>query len=111
MLFQRSESLSPTDTATAAKRGTVQLVDVRNPSELAQERIEGAIHLPLDQLSARLSELPHDRRIAFLCRSGQRSGAATRTASKAGLDAVNVEGGLIAWTKAGLPLIVGGDGR
>ena len=111
MLFQRTETLSPTDAAAAAKLGTVQLVDVRNPSELAEQRVEGAMHLPLDQLSARLGELPRDRRIAFLCKSGQRSGAAAKTASKAGLDAVNVEGGLIAWTKAGLPLSVDGDGR
>ena len=42
--------------------------------------------------------------IAFLCRSGARSNRATRIAAKAGYDAVSVTGGVIAWTRAGLPL-------
>jgi len=44
------------------------------------------------------------RQVAFLCHSGARSSRATGIAIKAGHDAVNVRGGVIAWTRAGLPL-------
>ena len=104
MLFSRSKSLTPTDAAAAMARGELQLIDVREPSELSDARIKGARHIPLGQLSAKLGELDRDRPVAFLCRSGSRSAIATRSATKAGLDAANIKGGIGAWTRAGLPL-------
>ena len=104
MLFSRSKSLTPTDAAAAMARGELQLIDVREPSELSEARIKGARHIPLGQLSAKLGELDRDRPVAFLCRSGSRSAIATRSATKAGLDAANIKGGIGAWTRAGLPL-------
>ena len=101
MLFSRSKSLTPTDAAAALARGELQLIDVREPSELSEARINGARHIPLGQLSAKLGELDRDRPVAFLCRSGSRSAIATRSATKAGLDAANVKGGITAWTRAG----------
>ena len=104
MLFSRSKSLTPTDAAAAMARGELQLIDVREPSELSDSRIKGARHIPLGQLSSKLGELDRDRPVAFLCRSGSRSAIATRSATKAGLDAANIKGGIGAWTRAGLPL-------
>ena len=104
MLFSRSKSLTPTDAAAAMARGELQLIDVREPAELSEARIKGARHIPLGQLSAKLCELDRDRPIAFLCRSGSRSAIATRSATKAGLDAANIKGGISAWTRAGLPV-------
>ena len=104
MLFTRSKSLTPTDAAAALARGELQLIDVREPSELSEARVKGARNIPLGQLSAKLGELDRDRPIAFLCRSGSRSAIATRSATKAGLDAANIKGGIGAWTRAGLPL-------
>ena len=104
MLFSRSKSLTPNDAAAALARGELQLIDVREPSELSEARVKGARHIPLRQLSAKLGELDRDRPIAFLCRSGSRSAIATRSATKAGLDAANIKGGITAWTRAGLPL-------
>ena len=66
--------------------------------------MRGAVNIPLGQLRARVHELEHDRQVAFLCHSGARSSRATGIAIKAGYDAVNVRGGVIAWTRAGLPL-------
>ena len=103
MLFSRSKSLTPSDAAAAMARGELQLIDVREPSELTEARIKGATHIPLGQLPGKLSELDRDRRVAFLCRSGSRSAIATRSAAKAGLDAANVKGGITAWARAGLP--------
>lgn len=103
MLFSRSKSLTPSDTAVALARGELQLIDVREPSELTEARVKGARHIPLGQLPAKLAEIDRDRPVAFLCRSGSRSAIATRSATKAGLDAANIKGGITAWTRAGLP--------
>ena len=104
MFFHRSSSLTPNDAAGALSRGDLQLVDVREAAELTEARVEGANHIPLGELSQRLAELDRKRPVAFLCRSGARSAIATRAAAKAGLDAANVKGGMIAWSRAGLPL-------
>jgi rhodanese-related sulfurtransferase len=80
------------------------LVDVRQPAELRAGRVRGAVNIPLTQLRPRLNEIEHDRQVAFLCHSGARSYRATAIALKAGYDAVNVRGGMIAWNRAGLPL-------
>jgi len=103
MLFSRSKSLAPSDAAAGLARGEIQLIDVREPSELSEAHIKGARHIPLGQLPAKLGELDRDRPVAFLCRSGSRSAIATRSATKAGLDAANVRGGITAWARAGLP--------
>jgi rhodanese-related sulfurtransferase len=104
MLFSRPKSLTPTDAAAAMARGELQVIDVRETAELSGGRIDGARHIPLRELSAKLGELDRDRPVAFLCRSGSRSAIATRSATKAGLDAANIKGGIGAWTRAGLPL-------
>jgi rhodanese-related sulfurtransferase len=106
ILFSRSKSLTPSDAAALA-RGELQLIDVREPSELSETRVKGARHIPLAQLPAKLGELDRDRPVAFVCRSGSRSAIATRSATEAGLDAANVKGGIAAWARAGLPLTSG----
>ncbi|MEB3299174.1 MAG: rhodanese-like domain-containing protein [Candidatus Sericytochromatia bacterium] len=73
------------------------IVDVREPQETAAGHIPGAILIPLGSLSARLAELPRDQQIVMVCRSGGRSASATRAALDAGLDAVNMTGGMLAW--------------
>jgi rhodanese-related sulfurtransferase len=103
MLFSRSKSLTPSDAAAALARGELQLIDVREPAELSEAHIKGARHIPLGQLPSKLAEIDRDRPVAFLCRSGSRSAIATRSATKAGLDAANVRGGITAWARAGLP--------
>ena len=104
MLLRRSPALTPDQAAEALARGELQLVDVREARELADARVIGAAHIPLGQLVVRLGELDRRRPVAFLCRSGSRSAAATRIATKAGLNASNVRGGVMAWKRAGLPL-------
>lgn len=81
------------------------IIDVREPSEFAQGRVDGAILLPLGQLDARYTELPRDRVLLMMCRSGGRSSNATQFLTSAGYDkAVNVDGGMVAWHNAGLPM-------
>jgi rhodanese-related sulfurtransferase len=73
------------------------LLDVREPGEYQQGHIPGSVLIPLATLPARLSELPRDRQIVAVCRSGARSGMAAEMLRKAGLDALNMVGGMLAW--------------
>ena len=73
------------------------LVDVRQPDEFAQGHIPGARLIPLGELAGQLGELPKDRAIVAVCRSGARSANATLAMRQAGLDAVNMVGGMLAW--------------
>jgi rhodanese-related sulfurtransferase len=102
--FRSVPTITVDEAAAQAKAGALVLVDVREPGEVAHAAVPGSRHIPLGRLGARTAELPKDRRIGFICRSGSRSGAATKAALGAGLDAVNVKGGVTAWTRAGLPL-------
>jgi len=71
------------------------LLDVREPFELAVDRVDDAIHIPLGQLRGRLGELPRDKKIHVVCRSGQRAYYATRLLLQAGFDASTVAGGML----------------
>jgi NADPH-dependent 2,4-dienoyl-CoA reductase/sulfur reductase-like enzyme/rhodanese-related sulfurtransferase len=82
--------LSHWDTA-----GTGFLLDVREPVELAVEDVPGALHIPIGQLRARFDELPRDREIQVICRSGQRAYYATRILLQNGFQARDVSGGML----------------
>lgn len=80
------------------------LLDVREPHEYHDGHIAGAHLLPLGELGKRLHELPADREILCVCRSGNRSGRAARQLNSAGLTAMNLKGGMIGWQHAGLSI-------
>ena len=71
------------------------LLDVRHPEELVVEHVPGAVNIPLDQLRARLDELPSDREILVFCRSGQRAYYSTRILLQNGFKARNIAGGML----------------
>lgn len=82
------------ESVLAAPAGKAEfLLDVRTPQEYAGGHIPGGVNVPVDDLRARLAELPRDRRIAVYCQVGQRGYLATRILLQAGFDAVNVGGG------------------
>lgn len=91
----------------------VMLLDVREPHEFAAGHIDGAVSIPVGQIAALQSELPTDRRIVCVCRSGARSGMVTAALNRAGYDAVNLDGGMLAWVEANQPFVdaEGGPGR
>jgi NADPH-dependent 2,4-dienoyl-CoA reductase/sulfur reductase-like enzyme/rhodanese-related sulfurtransferase len=74
------------------------LLDVREPAELAVEQAPGALNVPLGQLRARLGELPRDREILVICRSGQRAYSATRVLLQNGFKARDLSGGMLSRT-------------
>ena len=71
------------------------LLDVRNPQELAAEKVPGAVNIPLPELRARLGELPRDREIHVICRSAQRAYYATRILLQNGFKARVMSGGMM----------------
>jgi len=64
--------------------------------ELAVENVPEALNIPLGQLRGRLDELPRDREIHVICRSGQRAYYATRVLLQNGFKARNISGGMLA---------------
>ncbi len=92
------------DAAERAEAGALVL-DIREPDEWSAGHVDGSVHIPMGELGARLDELPADRPIVAVCRSGARSAAVTEALSGRGYDVVNLVGGLQAWFAVGLPLV------
>ena len=67
-------------------------------------RIAGDRLVELGELAARAEEIDPDRPVVFYCRSGARSAMATQAFRRAGFEAYNLTGGLLAWDASGLPL-------
>jgi len=81
------------------------LLDVRTESEHAAVHVDGSILIPLQQLARSLGQLPVDRPIYVMCRSGHRSSIAVQQlAAKHLYTLLNVRGGISAWIAAGLPV-------
>lgn len=87
------------------------LLDVREDDEWAAGHAPTAHHLPMMELPARLAEVPTDRDVAVICRSGGRSGQVVAYLMRNGWDRVrNVAGGMGEWDAAGRP-VIGTDGQ
>jgi phage shock protein E len=84
------------------ERDDVFLLDVREDWEYAAGHIPGTTLIPLGQLQGRLSELPTDKTIVAVCRSGNRSGQATQLLQQSGFTVHNMQGGMLAWEQARL---------
>lgn len=81
------------------------LLDVREQAEWDAGHIEGAVHIPMTELNTRQGEIPADRTIVCVCRSGQRSAMVTQALVGAGYDAHNLEGGMLAWAESRHPIV------
>jgi rhodanese-related sulfurtransferase len=92
-----------TITEAEQRRSTACILDVREDFEVAEGMIPGALHIPMGQLQARLSELDPAVPVIAVCRSGNRSAAAAEALNGAGYKADTMAGGMTAWTRAGLP--------
>ncbi len=80
------------------------VLDVREKGEWAHGHIDGALHVPLMDLPLRREELPEGQ-ILVVCRVGGRSLQATQWLGRIGVDAVNLDGGMIEWAAAGRPML------
>jgi glyoxylase-like metal-dependent hydrolase (beta-lactamase superfamily II)/rhodanese-related sulfurtransferase len=90
----------------ARHRAEVHVLDVRAPVEFAGElgHIQGAQLIPLDDLRARVAEVPTDKPVVCVCQTGRRAAMATVILAKAGVArAANLAGGMVRWRDLGLP--------
>jgi rhodanese-related sulfurtransferase len=108
MLFQqdRSGRISPSEAHQRVQAGEAVLVDVREQPEWSTCHAPCAVHLPLSGLPAqtRIPTSVKGRPVVAVCRSGNRSQRAAQLLAARGVDVVDVEGGMIAWERAGLPV-------
>lgn len=89
------------------------VLDVREDDEWQAGHVEGSLHVPLRELGMRYAELPEladAEQTLVVCRVGNRSAYATAFLQQQGVDAVNLDGGLVAWARAGRPLVSDDEG-
>ena len=75
----------------------LNIIDVREPGEVAQGKIPSAVNMPLGLLEFRMNELDKSKEYIMVCRSGGRSGQATLFLDSQGYKVTNMTGGMLAW--------------
>ncbi|TXK85733.1 rhodanese-like domain-containing protein [Paenibacillus sp. N3.4] len=93
------ETILPSEIKERLGRGEqLAIVDVREDEEVAAGMIPGAIHIPLGELTERLSEFPQAEEVILVCRSGNRSGRALSFLEAQGYKGLkNMTGGMLDW--------------
>lgn len=101
--------ISPETVHQWLKAGQAVAVDVREADELAQARLEGAVHVPMSAFDPALIPADGAKKVVFVCAQGQRSEQVGMYVVAQGIlaEAYNMAGGLMAWHEAGLPLELG----
>jgi rhodanese-related sulfurtransferase len=88
------------------EKGELVILDVRTVSEYESGHLEGAINIPVEVLSGRLSELNPNDELLVYCRTGNRSTTAVGILSENGYDRIyHMDGGINAWNSAGFPTV------
>ena len=90
----------PENVADLPRDGSVTLLDVRTPGEHAAGAIDGFVNIPVDELRARIAEVPLDKPVYVHCKSGQRSYIACRILTGLGYECYNLAGGYDRWSAA-----------
>jgi len=80
------------------------VLDVRNLPELQAGRIDGSVHIPMNELPARLAELPEGREVVTVCQKGMRSFNTAGWLRQMGRSATSLQGGMDQWKALGLPV-------
>ncbi|MCB0129534.1 MAG: rhodanese-like domain-containing protein [Caldilineaceae bacterium] len=98
-------TVSAKTVAEIKDRSDVVVLDVREQWEYDENHIPGVVHIAMNDVPARLSEIPTDGTVIVSCRSGNRSGQVTNFLRQQGYTNVhNLQGGILAWQQAGLPV-------
>lgn len=90
--------ISARDLASQLKENkVVNIIDVREPAEVAGGKIPGAVNIPLGLLEYRMNELDKSKEYTIVCLSGARSSQATRFLEYQGFNVTNMMGGMMSW--------------
>lgn len=87
------------------------LLDVREEDEWLAGHVEGSVHIAMSELLPRVDEVPKDRDVVVVCKVGARSAQVAAYLAQHGWpDVRNLDGGVVAWVRAGRPLVREDDG-
>ncbi|GIV07676.1 MAG: sulfurtransferase [Fimbriimonadales bacterium] len=104
----QQKTVTPREVYEQRTNKDVVIIDVRTPEEFQMERIREARNQPLQTIQNWVNTLPKDKKIYFVCRSGNRSAQAQRIAQQAGYEnTYNMQGGMLAWKRESLPVVSG----
>lgn len=99
------KNITATELQSMLQQGGLRLVDVRTDAEVARGKIPEGEPIPLHLLPLRIQELEKSATTVFYCQMGGRSAQAAAFAANNGFaDVYNLQGGIIAWAQAGLPI-------
>lgn len=99
--------LEPVTVEALLRAGEAVLIDVREEEEFAEERIDGALLLPMSEFEAERLPDAAGRKLILMCLGGIRSARVGESLLRRGRPAIHLKGGLNAWKDAGLPTIEG----
>jgi len=85
------------------------VLDVRTPDEYEQGHVPGAVHIPLQELPDRLTDVPAGDPLLVICQAGGRSQMACELLADEGRSVANVSGGTGRWVESGRPVVTGAD--
>lgn len=101
----KNAGLSPAEVVIKVNDKNAQLVDVRTPKEFSTGTLAGSTNIPVADLEARINSLDKNRPVIFICQNGRRAQQALRQIKGKGFkDVYTLEGGIVAWQAAKLPL-------
>jgi len=81
------------------------VLDVREPIEWQHGHVEGSVHVPMMDIPERVGDLPTEGQVLVVCKVGGRSAQVVQYLQQHGIDAFNLDGGLLEWHAAGRPLV------
>ena len=92
--------ITPTEFVARRSLGeSLTLLDVREDWELGVASVPDVVHIPMGEVADRLGELDRGREVVVLCRSGRRSLQVANFLQQNGFQAVNLAGGILAWSR------------
>jgi rhodanese-related sulfurtransferase len=102
----------PTVTVDEMPSGAL-LLDCREDEEWTAGHIDGALHMPMNSIPQRLHYEPEalapEATIVVVCKMGSRSASVAAWLNENGRNAVNLDGGMLAWVRSGRPMVSEGD--
>ncbi|MFD2682388.1 rhodanese-like domain-containing protein [Bacillus seohaeanensis] len=92
------KTLTAKEVEVLVKEGkAADIIDVRETDEVAEGKIPGAVNIPLGLVEFRMHELDKSKEYIMVCRSGGRSGRASKLLESQGFNVINMEGGMLSW--------------
>ena len=101
-------TVTPQEFQAGIEKGGVQLVDVRSSDEYSEGHIADAVNIDVQEPDFQAEAtrvLQKDKKVYVYCRSGRRSLLAAEMLAKDGYTVVDLDGGILGWEKAGLPVV------